>query len=103
MKTVIKIPKTNQPNKPSLWVFKKRGTGYPVPNEVREFNGQANNAMMEKISKRCGYENCPFYDKTNKESKCSKYSDRTECSLSMRKRKRVAKTSRLKNSRNLRF
>ena len=42
MKTVIKTPKTNQPNKPSLWVFKKIGTGYPVPDEVREFNNQNN-------------------------------------------------------------
>ena len=40
MKTVIKTPKSSQPNKPSLWVFKKRGTGYPVPDEVREFNSQ---------------------------------------------------------------
>lgn len=38
MKTLIKTPKTNQLNKSSLWVFKKRGTDYPVPDEVREFN-----------------------------------------------------------------
>ena len=40
MKTVIKTPKTNQTNKPSLWVFKKKGKGYPVPDEVRDFNKQ---------------------------------------------------------------
>lgn len=40
MKAVIKTPKSQQPNKPSLWVFKKRGTGYPVPDEVRELNNK---------------------------------------------------------------
>ena len=59
--------------------------------------------MKQKISKKCGYGNCPFYDKNNQDSKCSKYSYRSECSLSISKMKRVAKTSKLKDIRILKF
>lgn len=59
--------------------------------------------MIQKVSKKCGYGKCQFYDKDNQDSKCSKYSDRSECYLSIRKMKRVAKVSKLKDSRILKF
>jgi len=52
---------------------------------------------MKKISKRCGYgDKCPHWD-SKSESKCAIYSDRKECSKSLKNRKSTAKTSKRRN------
>ena len=53
--------------------------------------------MAKIISSRCGKGICQFYDKNNHVSKCSKYSDRKECSLSNKNRRKVANKSRKDN------
>lgn len=50
---------------------------------------------IKQFSQRCGKSDCPHYDKTNSESKCSIYSNRNECSLSRKQAKRNSRKSKL--------
>lgn len=46
-----------------------------------------------RVSQRCDYAMCKYYEMRN-ENRCSMYTDRRRCSLSMKKRKKTADHSR---------
>ena len=53
--------------------------------------------MAKEISKRCGVgRTCEHYDPNNAQSGCKIYTNRAECSKSMRNRYKVAKNARKK-------
>lgn len=49
--------------------------------------------QTKRISIRCGKGNCGHYDK-HSDSKCNKYSDRIDCSISRKNRRKVSSHSR---------
>lgn len=51
--------------------------------------------MSKKKSSRCGFGKCQFYDKHNKLSACTIYTDRNECTKSVKHKKEVSKFDRL--------
>lgn len=68
--------------------------------EILEIPARSNKEIDPKISAKCGKGGCPFYDKHNQLSKCSIYSNRQECTLSNRHRRKNANHNRRRNELN---
>ena len=49
---------------------------------------------MKAKSKRCGRGSCKYYEPSNNISKCELFSDRSQCSISNKQRRKSANHSR---------